>query len=169
MLSDRCLSVCLSVLSVTMVYCGQTVRWIRMQPVTEVRLGSGDIVLDRDPTPHPKKGWGNSPQFLACVCYSQMSGWIKMPVGTAVGLGPCHTVLDRDPAPPKNRVGHSSPHFSAHVYCGPTVGRIKIPLGMEIGLGPGYIMLDGDTAPLTKRDTTDPSFRSTSIVAKWLN
>jgi len=30
-LSDRCLSVCLSVLSVTFVYCGQTVGWIKIK------------------------------------------------------------------------------------------------------------------------------------------
>jgi len=36
---------CLSCLSVTLVYCGQTVGWIRMPLGTEVGLGPGDIVL----------------------------------------------------------------------------------------------------------------------------
>jgi len=51
MLLDRCLSVCpvLSVLSVTLVYCGQTVRWIKMKLGTEVGLGPGHTVLDGDP------------------------------------------------------------------------------------------------------------------------
>ena len=56
MLSDSCLTclfvcmnVCLSVLSVTVVYCGQTVGWIRMPLGMEVGLGPGDIVLDEDP------------------------------------------------------------------------------------------------------------------------
>jgi len=36
-------------LSVTLVYCGQTVGWIKMPLGTEVGLGPGDIVLDGDP------------------------------------------------------------------------------------------------------------------------
>ena len=47
MLWDRC-PVCLSV---TLVYCGQTVGWIKMTLGTEVGLGPGDIVLDGDPAP----------------------------------------------------------------------------------------------------------------------
>ena len=62
MLSDRCLSVCLSCLFVTLVYCGQTVGRIKMKLVMQVGLVPGHIVLDGDPaTPHPK---GNShPNF----------------------------------------------------------------------------------------------------------
>jgi len=44
MLRDRCLSV-LS-MSVTLVYRGQTVGWIKMPLGTEVILDPGDIVLD---------------------------------------------------------------------------------------------------------------------------
>ena len=51
MLSDRCLSV----LSVTLVYCGQTVGWIKMKLGNEVDLGPGHIVLDGDPAP-PERG-----------------------------------------------------------------------------------------------------------------
>ena len=50
MVSDRRLSV----LSVTLVYCGQTVRWIKMKLGMEVGLGPGHIVLDGDPAP-PKR------------------------------------------------------------------------------------------------------------------
>ena len=46
MLSDRCLPVCPVYLSVTLVYCGQTVGWIRMPLGTEVGLSPGHIVLD---------------------------------------------------------------------------------------------------------------------------
>jgi len=79
MLSDIYLSVCLSVLSVTLVYCGQTVGWIKMKPGTEVGLGPGDIVLDGDPTPSPKKG-GTAPPILAHVlwpnnCLDQAATW----------------------------------------------------------------------------------------------
>ena len=44
------LSVCLSLLSITLVYCGQTAEWIKMKLGTKVDLGPGHIVLlvDRD-------------------------------------------------------------------------------------------------------------------------
>jgi len=48
-----CMS-CLS-LSVTLMYCSQTVRWTKVPLGTEVSLGPGDIVLDGDPIP-PRKG-----------------------------------------------------------------------------------------------------------------
>ena len=124
MLLDRCLcdclpvlSVCpvLSVLSVTLVYCGQTVGWINMKLGTQVGFGPGHIVLYGDPAP-PK---GHSPQFSAHICCGQMAGWIKMPLGMEVGLGLGDFVLDGDPASPpplpQQKTGHSSRHFSAHI------------------------------------------------------
>jgi len=56
LLSDRCLSVCLLCLSVclsvTLVYCRQTVGWIKMKLVrVEVGLGPSYIVLDGDLAP----------------------------------------------------------------------------------------------------------------------
>ena len=50
MLSDRCLSC--PVLSVPLVYCGQTVGWIQMKLGMPVGLGPGLNVLD-DPGPPP--------------------------------------------------------------------------------------------------------------------
>jgi len=88
----------LSVLSVMLVYCGQKVGWINMKLGMQVGLGPGDIVLDEDPAPLPKKGVG--PKFSAHVYCGQTTGWIKMPVGTKVGLGPGDIVFDVDPAPP---------------------------------------------------------------------
>jgi len=62
------LSICLSVcLSVTLVYCGQTVGWLKMQLCMEVGLGPGGIVLDGDPVPS-QTGAQQSPTFLAHVC-----------------------------------------------------------------------------------------------------
>ena len=58
MLSDRCLSVCLSILSVlavTLVYCGQTVGRIKIKLGMQVGLGPGHIVLDGDPAPLPQR------------------------------------------------------------------------------------------------------------------
>ena len=51
-----CLSVCLSVLSVTLLYCGQTVGRIKMKLGVQVGLGPGHIVLDEDPAPPTPKG-----------------------------------------------------------------------------------------------------------------
>ena len=102
MLSDRCLScpVCpvwLSVLSVMLVYCGQTVGWIKMKLGVQVGLGPGHIVLDGDPTPPLPQG--QSPRFSAHYCCGQMAGWINMPLGMEVGLGPGDFVLDGPPFP----------------------------------------------------------------------
>jgi len=63
MLSDRSLSC----LSVTLVYCGQKVGWIKIKLGMEVGLGPGHIVLDRGRAPPPLKG--HSPQFsMATLC-----------------------------------------------------------------------------------------------------
>jgi len=85
MLSVRCLSV-------TLVYCRQTVGRTNMKLGLEV--GLGPIVLDGDPA-SPQEGGG-------------AAGLIKMLLGTEVDLGPDDIVLNRGPAP----------QFSAHVYCG---------------------------------------------------
>ena len=100
---------CLSVLSVMLMYCGQTVGWIKMQLGTEVGLGPSHIVLDDDPTP-PSKGHSPSTQFLAHICCGQMAGWIKMLLGREVGLGQSDIVLDGVPAPPPKK-GQSHPLF----------------------------------------------------------
>ena len=61
MLSNRCLSC--PVLSVTLVYCVQTVGfgWIKMKLSMHVGLGPGHIVLGGDPAPLPQKG--TAPNF----------------------------------------------------------------------------------------------------------
>ena len=58
MLSDR-YPVFLSVLSVTLLYSGQTVESINMKLGMQVGLGPGHIVLDGDPAPLPK--WVQTP------------------------------------------------------------------------------------------------------------
>ena len=90
MLSDRCLSS----LSVTLVYCGQTVRWITMPLTTEVGLGLGDTVLDGDPAISAK---GHTPIFGPCLLWP--NGWMDQDATWyKVGLGAGHSVLDGDPA-----------------------------------------------------------------------
>ena len=54
---------CLSVLSETLVYCGQMAGWNKMPLGTEVGLGAGDIVLDGDPAPPARKGAQRPPLF----------------------------------------------------------------------------------------------------------
>ena len=51
----------LTVLSVTLVYCGQTVGLIKMKLGEQVGLGPGDIVLDGDPASLPQRG--TAPNF----------------------------------------------------------------------------------------------------------
>ena len=69
MLSHHC-PVCLSV---TLVYFGQTVGWIKMKLGMEVGLGQGHIVLDGDLAPR---------QFSAHVRCGQTAEWMKMPLCT---------------------------------------------------------------------------------------
>ena len=54
------LSVCLSCLTETLVYCGQMVGWIKMKLGMKVGLGSRHIVLDGNPAPSKK---GTAPNF----------------------------------------------------------------------------------------------------------
>jgi len=104
MLSVRCLSV----MSVTLVCCGQTVEQIKMNLGIQVSLGPGHIVLGGDPaTPPPK---GHSPQFSAHICCGQMAAWIKMSLGMELGLGTGNIVLDEDLAPPYTNGGRP-PNF----------------------------------------------------------
>jgi len=100
MLSDRC-PVCLSVLSVTFVHCGQTAGRIKMKLGAKVRLRSGHIVLDWDPATS-LTGAQLPPQFLAHICRGQMAARIKMPLGMELGLS---HMLDGDPTPPPQKGG----------------------------------------------------------------
>jgi len=112
-----------SVLSVTLVYCGQRVGWIKMPLGTEVGLGPGHIVLDWDQAPlAPERGTA-APHFSAHAYCGQTAGWIKMPLGMEIGLGPGDVVLDGDPAPPHEK-GHSNPPLFGPLYSG-TVANLS--------------------------------------------
>ena len=89
---------CLSCLSLTLAYCGQTVGWIKVKLGMKVGLVPDHIVLCGDPAPPPQKKMGHNPQFSAHVCSNQTAGWIKIPLGREVGLGSGDIVLDGDPA-----------------------------------------------------------------------
>ena len=78
------LSVGLSCLSVTLVYCDQTVGWIKMPLGTKIGLGQGHIALDGDPVPHGKRHSAADPHFSAHGYCGQIAGWITIPLGTEV-------------------------------------------------------------------------------------
>jgi len=65
-------TVALSCLSVTLVYCGQTVGRIKMKFGSQA--GLGHIVLDGDPAPPPSKKASTSPIFGPCPLCS--NGWM---------------------------------------------------------------------------------------------
>jgi len=125
MLSDRCLSV-------TFVYCGQTVGWIRMPLGMEVGLGPGHVVLDGDPAP-PISG----------PCLLWPNGWMDqdatLPLGTEVGLGRGHIVSDGDRAAPHGKgtaptfrptaVTWSPVSATAELWFSDAKGLDEIPVG----------------------------------------
>jgi len=160
---------CLSCLSVTLVYCGQTVGWIKMKLVMQVGLGPGHIVLDGDPALPPPNGY--IPQFSAHICCGQMAGGIKMPLGMEVSLGPGDFVLDGDPAAPPPPKGGRAPNFRPMSNGTKRLGGSRWHLAWRwaLGLGPGDFMLDGDPSPLPKRGQSPSNFRPISIVTKRLD
>ena len=59
------------------VYYDQTAGWIKIPLGTEVALGTGHIVQDRDPAPPPPRG--TAPNFWTYLLWPK--GWIKMSLG----------------------------------------------------------------------------------------
>ena len=113
-------------LSVPLVYCGQTVGWIKMKLGMEVGLSPSYIVLDSDP---PKRGTlAQPPHFSVRPCLLWPNGWMdQLPLGMEVRLGPGHAVK-------WGAKGHSPPIFGPSLL---------------------WIVLDGDPAP-PKRSTAPP-------------
>jgi len=147
--------VCLSLLSVTLVYCGQTVGRINMKLGVQIGLGPSHIMLDGDPA-SPPQNW-HSPRFLAHC--GQTAGCIKMPLGMEVGLDPGHIVLHGNPAPQPKK-GVTAPNF------GPCL------------LWSNSCMYQDTTwygcRPQTRRHcvrwgSSSPNFRPMSVVAKRLD
>ena len=87
---------CPGCLSVTLVYCSQTVGWINMKLGMQVGLGHGHTARWGTSSP-PQKG--HSSQFSACICCGQMAAWITIQLGMEVGPRPGDFLLDGDPAP----------------------------------------------------------------------
>jgi len=160
-LSDRCLSVLSVYLSVTLVYCGQTIGWIRMPLGTEIDLGLGHTVLDGDP--FLPTGHSSSPLFDPCLLWP--NDWVHQ---NNIWYGgrprPRRHCVRRRPSSPRERGTEAPPHFSAHVYCAQTAGWIRIPLGTEVGLGSGDIVLDWNPDLPTERDNSSPHFWLTLLL-----
>ena len=109
MLSVHCLFV-LSCLSVTLVYCGQTVGWIKMKLDMEVHLGPSDIVSDGDPAPPSPKGQ-RPPIFGPCLLWP--NGWIDQDATWYTGRPrPRRHCVRWGPSSPQ-KGAHSPPIFSA--------------------------------------------------------
>jgi len=99
--------VCLSALSVTLMYCGQTAGWIKMLLGMEVGLGPGDCVR-WGPT-SPLQNGAEPPIFSPCLLW--LNGWMDQDGTWHEGrLGSGHVVLDGDPAPPPQK-GDRAPNF----------------------------------------------------------
>ena len=119
-------TVVLSVLSVTLVYCGQMVGWIKMKLGMQVGLSPGHIVLDGDLAPLPKGA--QLPTTIFCP-------YLLRPIDCMDQDATRHRARPR-PRQLCVRWGlhpkrGGAPKFSAHVYCGQMAGWIKMVLGME--------------------------------------
>jgi len=127
----------------------------------EVGVGPGQIVLDGNPAPPPKRGTAPPPIFGPCLLWP--NGWLDQNTTWYEGRRrPRRHCVRWGPECPLQK-GHR-PQLSADVCCGQTAGWIKMPRGMEEGIGSGHIVLDGDPAP--PKTGTDPKFPPMSILAK---
>jgi len=97
------------VMSVTLVYCDQTVGQIKMQLGVQVGIGSGHIVLDGQPGPTPKKG--KAPIFGPYLLWpngsmDQDATWLDgmpQPKRHCVRCGPSSNHPEAQLPPPKFR------------------------------------------------------------------
>ena len=72
--------------TVTLVYCGQTVGWIKMKLGMQVGLGPGHIVLDGNPAPLPQRGTAPNLRPISIFYCRQAAVCIRIPLGMEVGL-----------------------------------------------------------------------------------
>ena len=112
-----CLSVCLSV---TLVYCGQTVGWIKVKLGMQVGLGSGHIALAGDRAPLPQSCTAPISTFGPYLLWS--NDWMDQDATWYGGsFRPMQHCVRWGPSSPPQKGGRAS-QFSAHVYCGQTAG-----------------------------------------------
>jgi len=116
--------VCPVYLSLTLVYCGEMVEWIRMPLGMEVGLGPGHIVLNGELGPGSplKKGGRAQPSPLFGPCLLWPNGWMDQDVTWYRDRSRPrpHCVTWRPNSPAMER-GTATPTLLAHVYCRQTV------------------------------------------------
>jgi len=165
MLSERCPVP--SVLSVTLVYSGQTIGRIKMKLGMQVGLGPGHIALDGDPAPPtPKKG-----HSAVGPCLLRPNGWVDLDATWYGGRPrPKRLCVRWEPSfpPPKKR--EQSLNFRPMCVVAKRLDGLifNMPLGMEVGLGPGDFVLDGDP---NKKGDTAPQFSAQMYcgqTARWI-
>jgi len=164
------LSVCLSVLSVTLVYCSQTVGRIKMKLGMHVGLGPGHIMLDRElGTQLPLPQRGTAPQFSAHICCGQMAAWIKMSLCMELGLSQGKFVLDGDHAHPSQK-GGGAPQIFRLCLLRPNGWMDEAGTWHGVMPQPRRLCQIGTPLPLPKRGAEHPpNFRPMFIVAKQLD
>ena len=160
--------VCLSVLSVTLVYCGQMVGWIKMKLGMQIGLGPGHNVLGGDPAPPPLKG--HSPPIFGPYLLRPNGCMDQDVIGMEVGLGPgdCVRCGPRSPSP---KGGAGPPQIFGPCLLRPNGwmdeagtwhGGRPQPRRLCVRWGPSPLPPKGGGASL-------PNFRPISIVAKRLD
>jgi len=106
----------LSCLSLTLVYCGQTVGWIMMPLGTEVGLGTGDIVLDGHPAPHPMERGTAAPTPLFSPCLLWPNVWKDQDTAWFGGRPrPRWHCVGWEPSSPAERRTTLPPLFGPHI------------------------------------------------------
>jgi len=163
MISDplSVLSVSLSVLSVTLVYCGQTVEQIKMKLGMQVDLDHN--ALDGDPVP-PERG---TPHFRPMSVAAKWLNGLKCHLVWRYASAQATLCYMGTQLSPQKRAQPPPANFRPCLLW-PNGWMHQVPLiGAKVGRGPGDIVLDADPAP-PKRSTA-LNFQPMSIVAKGLD
>ena len=114
----------------------------------EIGFVPGDIVLDGDPAPPPKKK-GRTAAAPTIRPMSIVTKWMDQ---YAIWYGGrpqprAHCVTWGLSSPKK---AAQPPPIFGHVFWDQTTGWMKVALGTEVGLSPGNIVLDRDPVPRKK-------------------
>jgi len=105
-----------------LVYCGQTVGWIKMPLRTEVGLGPGDIPLDGDPVPIPRKGAQQPPTFRPMSIVAKRSP-ISATAELLLSLMCCQCLPINCYWPRRQSVGHQAKLLIARLSLVPSYSR----------------------------------------------
>jgi len=144
-------------------YCGQTAGCIKTPLGVEVGLSPGDIALDRDPAPYPKRGRA-PPSFRSTSIVAKRLHGSRYATWYGGRPRPIRNiVLDLDPASPRKRAHPPPPNFGPCLLWpndwmdedGAWYGSRHRPRPHCTRRGPSS----------RERGTAAPSFRPMSVVA----